>query len=291
MISSPVVSVMIPCYNQANHIAEVIEAVLHQSRLPEEIIVVDDASLDKSPGIISTLPVILVRHEKNLGLAATRNSAFLASHGDILIFIDSDACADPHLLERILEIYAQDETGKLGGVGGKGIEMKLEGLADLWRSLHGRQDWGAHPLANVEYLFGLCCTYRREAFERVNGFDPFFIRNAGEDFDIGLRMRKMGYRLAYTPDGIVNHQHSDTLESLKSVQYNWTFCSYFARRRNKMDPWRSFIGPAKVLFQYALSDLIMRRDVRLFKLDCQIAFLKIKALRDAYKVFPKMSRG
>jgi GT2 family glycosyltransferase len=290
MTSSPVISVMIPCYNQADHIAGVIEALLAQSHPPDEIIVVDDASTDNSRAVISALPVILVCHENNMGLAATRNSAFRASHGDILVFVDADACADPDLVMRILEVYAQDETGRLGGVGGRGVERRLEGLADLWRSLHGRQDWGLQPKTDVEYLYGLCCTYRREAFERVNGFDPFYIRNAGEDFDIGLRVRKMGYRLAYTPDAVVDHLHSDTLDSLKHVQYNWTFCSYFARRRNRNLSWRSFLGPARPLFHYALSDLIMHRDARLFKLDCQIGFLKIKALCDAVKVFPKMSR-
>ena len=203
------VSVLIPCYNRAQHIGQVVSCAMEQTRQPDEIIAVDDASTDESVAVLGKLPVTLLCHERNQGPAAARNTALKAASGDIVLYIDADAYADPHLIETLLQVYEQRSDNRIGGVGGRGIESNVSTVYDRWRQLHARQDFGSRPRSNVPYLFGLCASYRRDALLQVGGFDTFFPINAGEDADVGYRLRKSGYRLWYTPQAVVYHQHAD----------------------------------------------------------------------------------
>jgi len=280
--SIPSVSVLIPCFNRANIIRDVIESAKKQTVPPTEIIVADDASTDNSVAVIKDCSVTLVQHEKNCGPAIARNSAFSASSGEIIVFIDSDAIAESHMIENILNVYkkAPDST-RLGGVGGRGIETYKADIPNIWRCLHARQDFGQKFLDSVEYLFGLCCSYSREAFSAVKGFDPFFPINAGEDLDIGLRLIRAGYRLSYTPDAYIFHQHRDTLESLKRVQYNWVYWNYIVRKRNKYPVSKIKPGILHHLLIDTFTDLIVERNLQLAMLNLEIFRLKAEAIKKA----------
>lgn len=275
------VSVLIPCYNRAHHIGQVVRSAINQTLPPHEVIVVDDASTDDSVGVVSRLPVHLIQHEENRGPAAARNTALQAAQGDIVLYIDADAYADFRLIEVILEIYRQPPRQPLGGVGGRGIEAHIETLYDRWRALHARQDFGPKPRQNVPYLFGLCASYRRDVLSEVGGFDEFFPINAGEDADVGYRLQRAGYRLHYTPEAIVYHQHSDSKESLQRVQHNWFYWSYIAKQRTGFRPWTLYAGTLRRLFTDTGTDLLLRRDVGLVKLDLEMFRIKMNALLKA----------
>jgi glycosyltransferase involved in cell wall biosynthesis len=281
--SNPSVSLLIPSYNQAGHIRQVVEAALNQTHPPDEIVVVDDASTDESVEILRHLPVKLICHEVNRGPAIARNTALQSGSGDIVIYIDADAYADQQMIEAILQAYHWPSKVPVGGVGGRAVEVNVNSIYDRWRTLHARQSYGLAPRENVQYLFGLCMSYKREALVKVGGFDPFFPINAGEDLDIGYRLLNAGYRLRYTPDAFVYHQHSDTEEKLKRIQYNWYYWSYLAKKRTGFHPWTLYAGTFRRLFVDTLADLIIRRDPKLSRLDLEIFKIKLAAMRDAEK--------
>jgi glycosyltransferase involved in cell wall biosynthesis len=278
----PTVSVLIPCYNRANDIEKVIRSVQNQTHAVEEIIVVDDASTDQSISVIQKCGVKLICHEANQGPAIARNTAFSASSGEIVIFIDSDAIADQRMIENIMSVYENStENERLGGVGGRGIEAFSEGIANQWRSLHARQDHGEVSKRDVAYLFGLCCSYPREVFSQVGGFDRFYPKNAGEDLDIGIRIHRAGYRLAYTPAAFIYHQHRDTLESLKRVQYNWTYWNFITQQRNKLPTLKIYFGLFRRFVDNSLYDLFVKHSLHLAIVNVTLLFVKIKAIIDA----------
>jgi GT2 family glycosyltransferase len=280
---NPSVSLLIPCYNQAGHIRQVVEAALDQTHPPDEIVVVDDASTDESVEILRQIPVRLICHEVNRGPAIARNTALQAASGDIIVYIDADAYADQRMIEALLQAYRLPSQVSIGGVGGRAVDVNTQSVYDRWRTLHAKQDYGLAPRENVPYLFGLCMSFRREALVKIGGFDPFFPINAGEDLDLGYRLLKAGYRLRYTPDAFVYHQHSDTEEKLKRIQYNWYYWSYLAKKRTGFHPWTLYAGTLRRLFTDTLADLIIRRDPKLSQLDVQIFKIKLAAIRDAEK--------
>lgn len=88
-------SLIIPCYNKIKYLETCIESVMQQTRLPDEIILVDDCSSDGTRELIVELsekysrikPLLLT---KNSGVSAARNAGIMAATGDIISFMDSD---------------------------------------------------------------------------------------------------------------------------------------------------------------------------------------------------------
>jgi len=277
-------SALVPCYNGSRHIKQVVEHLLNQTVPFDEIIIVDDCSTDDSKSIIKSLPVKFVQHSKNRGPAAARNTAVEKSTGELLIFVDSDAYAAPDMNEKIIFTYDRHRLDpRVGGVGGMGIEICIESIYDEWRSLHGAQNFGLRKRSDVPFLFGLCCSYPKFVFEKVGGFDPSYRINAGEDFDLGLRIRRLGYHLIYDPGIQVEHQHQDTHTSLMRVQYNWTYWSYLSKVRLGLPVWRNVLGPYWRYLKYTTEDFLKSRRPDLAKLTREVFLEKRRAITDACK--------
>lgn len=99
MEQNPLVSVIIPCFNQESFIEESIESVLRQTYQNIEIICVDDCSTDNSVDLIGKyvdLPNFkLIKNKKNLGVCLTRNLAVEASRGTYIFPLDGDDTIEP----------------------------------------------------------------------------------------------------------------------------------------------------------------------------------------------------
>jgi len=89
-MKKPFVSVIIPVYNGAKHIAQAIESVCVQNYDPIEIIIVDDGSTDDTPMIVSSFKAIRYIRQENNGCAAARNVGISKSGGDLIAFLDAD---------------------------------------------------------------------------------------------------------------------------------------------------------------------------------------------------------
>lgn len=273
------ISVLIPCYNQEVFIEKTVQAVIEQTRPADEIIIVDDGSTDHSAEILARLPVKVVSHASNRGLSQARNTALLAAQGEIVLYIDSDAYADQRLIEVLLQAYKTNPDPRLAGIGGRGIEVNNQSAPDRWRSLHSAQNYGDKPRQRVDFIYGLCMSFKRPILLEVGGFDPFFVSNA-EDFNLGWRLRQAGYTLEYEPGAIVYHQRSDSEEKLKKTQANWVYWGYLAYQRADGRSWKMYAGTLRRLFTDTLPDLL-RGDIELVRLDLQMFSIKMSALRKA----------
>jgi len=281
------VTVAIPCYNSSSYVGAVIESVLVQSRPADEILVVDDGSTDGSAEVIGRYPVRLLQHTSNQGLAAARNTAIEKAKGDVIVFIDADAVADTDLLKVLLSGY---DAPEIGGVGGQGVEANIRSLADRWRARHASQSHGV-VARDVEFLFGLCMSFRIGVLREIGGFNPAFRTNA-EDMDISLRVRKAGYRLRYLPDARVYHQRSDDEVSLKCAMAAWYGAAYRARWMNDAQPWRLLVGVMRRLVMEPLSDLLEERDWQAARLSWQVGWVKLGAVwRESRMLMGKSSSG
>src|SRR3954453_18164174 len=101
------VSVIIPTYNRASYIATAVESALNQTRIPDEILVVDDGSTDDTDRVLRQfgLPIRVIR-QANRGRSAARNVGLRAATGDAVLFLDSDDFLMPENIEtcaRVLE--------------------------------------------------------------------------------------------------------------------------------------------------------------------------------------------
>ena len=104
---TPVVSVIIPCYNHAQYLAEAIESVLQQAYPATEIIVVDDGSKDNTREATAQFPEAVYIYQENAGLSAARNTGIRHSKGEYLIFLDADDWLLPKAIATNLSVLQQ----------------------------------------------------------------------------------------------------------------------------------------------------------------------------------------
>jgi glycosyltransferase involved in cell wall biosynthesis len=110
-----VVSVIMPNFNKGPYIEHSIRSVLAQTLTDFELVIVDDGSTDGSIETVEKMAkhdgrVRLIKHERNQGVAAARNTGIRSATSKVLTFIDSDDLFAPERLRRIVEVLADSEA-------------------------------------------------------------------------------------------------------------------------------------------------------------------------------------
>lgn len=116
---SPRVTVFIPAYNAERYIGEAIESILAQTFTDFELLLIDDASTDRTPAVIADFAddarLRLVAHAENMGRPRTRNQALDIARGEYIAFLDADDYCMPERLAR--QVAYLDAHPHIDGVG------------------------------------------------------------------------------------------------------------------------------------------------------------------------------
>ena len=234
--SRPLVSVLIVNFNSGDMLRRALDALACQEFRDFEIIVVDNASEDRSAekAVRPDLPVRLITANRNLGFAEGSNlAAEYARATEWLVLLNPDAFPEPGWLGALVD--AAREHPKFAMFGSRliveGDRRLLDGIGDAYHvsGLHWREGYmrPAGPDSDQpREIFAPCgaaAMYRRNAFEVVGGFDEDFFCYA-EDVDLGFRMRLAGNRAMYVPDAVVYHVGS------ASTSPGSDFCVYHGHR-------------------------------------------------------------
>ncbi len=190
----PLVSVIIPCFNGAGHIAAAIESALLQTVQDIEIIVVDDGSFDRTAQVV--LPYLADTRvhylfQQNKGLPAARNTGVRTSRSTYLAFLDADDLLVPHALEVML--YKLEATGAAWCL----IDIIRRGN-DVDELQHTEIPSGSELYAILRDDFirrGMF--FRRESFLAVGMYDEE-MKNR-EDWDLNIRMFAHTMPCCYIP--------------------------------------------------------------------------------------------
>ena len=184
---APLISVVIPCYNQARFLGEAITSALDQNYSSLEVIVVDDGSEDDTAEVAGRYPQVRCIRQANRGLAAARNRGLEASRGEYVLFLDSD----DRLAAGAVAVGAEslDSRPDCAFVSGHYSLIDAEGLPMPHRASPCAKDDHYRALLRGNYI-GMPATvmYRRSVLEDVKGFDTS--RRACEDYDLYLRIAR-----------------------------------------------------------------------------------------------------
>ena len=193
---SPLVSIIIPCYNAEKWIGEAIDSALAQIYSPIEVIVIDDGSTDGSLDVIKSYgSKIKWETGVNRGQSAARNKGFMLSQGKYIQWLDGDDYILPEKIENQVAYLEKTGTDIVYGDWRYQYHRK-NGEIELGEIYTNRQyeDVLAHILLN-NYLTIMICLTRREAIEKINGFDENL--RAAEDTDLWIRLAISGAKFEY----------------------------------------------------------------------------------------------
>jgi glycosyltransferase involved in cell wall biosynthesis len=184
------VSAVVPNYNYSRFIGDAIDALLQQTRPPDEIIVVDDASTDGSADVVRDRygdAVRVIEHDRNSGtVGAPRNTGIAAAKGEFIVALDSDDMLEPTYIETLMPAIADKHNV---GVVYSGVQTRISDTGQRvdhndwpppfdWR-------WQTAPIMPPRNCIPVASMFRREMWQRAGGYDG--ARRSAEDCDYWVR--------------------------------------------------------------------------------------------------------
>jgi glycosyltransferase involved in cell wall biosynthesis len=188
-------SVIVCAHNEARYLAACLHSLLAQSRLPDEILVINNASTDETRAVALELPAVRVVDEPRKGLVTARETGRRVASGDVLVYVDADCRAPIAWLARVERRFQSDP--RLLALSGPYRYYDW----DWWgRTLIRAYDVTLAPATQVlvKYVLRLGTVFyggnfavRRDVLERIGGFDTS-IEFHGEDTNLGRRLFAVG---------------------------------------------------------------------------------------------------
>jgi glycosyltransferase involved in cell wall biosynthesis len=198
---SPGVAVVIPTHCRAELLPRLVAGLEAQAGgIDFEVVIVDDASTDDTPGTLerlaaqSALRLSVLRAPRNRGPAAARNLGWRSTTAGIVAFTDDDCAPEPGWLAGLVDGLADADLAQ-----GRTIPDpdELDRTGPFSRTLSVDREDGFYQTCNV--------AYRRAVLDAVDGFDEAFRFPAGEDTDLAWRARAGGARTVFRTDAVVRH--------------------------------------------------------------------------------------
>jgi len=189
------ISVIVCAHNEARYLPACLHSVLAQSRIPDELLVINNASTDETSLVASQIPHVRVVDEPRKGLVVARETGRRHASGDLLIYLDADCRAPLTWLERIERRFDRDAT--LLALSGpyRYYDWDWTGRALIraydFTLAPATQLLVRHLLRIGTIFYGGNFAVRKEALERIGGFDTS-IEFHGEDTNLGRRLFAIG---------------------------------------------------------------------------------------------------
>jgi len=211
-------SVIIPVYNTQDllrrNLPKVLEAKKNKSNNIVEIIVVDDASPDKSAAVVKKeFPEIrLIRHTVNRGFSASVNTGARAAKGKLLVLLNSDVIPTKNFLSKVFEDFSDPSVFAVS-FHEKGYTWARGYFKDGY--IGHEQGRGDKKLHETFWVSGGSAAYRRDYWMKLGGMDekllgPFY----WEDIDLSYGAAKRGLLNLWEPKALVVHKHETTMSQL-----------------------------------------------------------------------------
>lgn len=244
------VSVVVPCYNGADTLEPVLDALLSAEPPPLEIIVVDDRSTDGSADIADRDGVTLERLECHQGVAAARNRGASVASGSILCFVDADIVVPGDLIRRIETAFVEHPDC---AVVSAAIDPDYPRYDFFSQYLNLRLNHGFRHLGkDVTTLCTSCAAIRRDTFDLVSGFDGSATLAVNDEAVLGWRLAERGLRSCFPEAFSVVHLKrmnlADWIRKFWNEGRQWILIADRHRKESRVTVRRSlnFRRPANV---------------------------------------------
>jgi glycosyltransferase involved in cell wall biosynthesis len=221
-------TLIIPAHNAEALLPACFEAIQASFRQPDQVILVDDSSTDRTAAVAAAIGATVLRTDRQSGPAIARNLGANAALGDLLFFLDADCLLHPDTLQKAERAFLEDpELAAL--IGAYDLEPESKAFISRFRNLmHSYYHHRGKRAASS--FWGACGAVRREAFFSVNGFSTVFARPSIEDIEFGLRLHATGAKIVLDPSVQIKHRK------------RWTFISMLRTDiRDRAIPWTRLI--------------------------------------------------
>ncbi len=216
--SSPIISVIISTYNRQDYVVTGLRCLANQTLQKDkyEVVIVDNHCTDNTAALVKeflqqnpSLPFRYV-YEEQKGVSFGRDRGIHESAGEILVYLDDDAEAEPDLLENYLSFFTQHPDA--AAAGGRILPKYSEKPKPKWMSswLNGfiaHVDLGGDTRifkGRMKYPIGCNMAYRKKYLQQIGGFNTL-LTFRGDDKYIYLAVKEINPGIYYVPSALVRH--------------------------------------------------------------------------------------
>lgn len=188
-------SIIIPAYNEENHLGMCLDSIAAQSVMPDEVIVVDNNSSDKTADIAKTYPFVRLLREPQQGVTFARDTGFNAAQSDIIGRIDADTRLAKDWVTRVKKTFADNE---FAAVTGPAFFYDMPLAPRNYLADHAFKG----PLYKYDkdfpFLFGTNMAIRASAWALIKS-EVCNDKNIHEDMDIAIHLHLHDSKILYDP--------------------------------------------------------------------------------------------
>ncbi len=212
--SPPIVSVIMPCFNQGQFIEEAVESVIAQTFTPVEIIIINDGSTDiETVRLLNHYqkPNVSVIHTANQGPSAARNVGIHQAKGQYILPVDAD--------DRIAATYIEKAVPILESQPEVGI---VYAQAELFGAKTGSFDLPPYQFPDIllgNMIFN-SSLYRKADWEKAGGYNENMVLG-WEDYDFWLSILELGKDVSQIPEVLYYHREVANSRSEQMTQEHW----------------------------------------------------------------------
>jgi O-antigen biosynthesis protein len=212
----PLVSIVIPVHGKLEYTVACLRSIaLHGASAAFEVIVVDDASPDKTPDVLRKIQGLhVLSNECNLGFVGSCNAGARQARGNYLLFLNNDTQVTSGWLDALLQCFAEESDCGIAGSRLVYPDGRLQ-EAGGWVFTDGRA-WNVGRFEprnapafryrrQTDYVSGASLMIRSELFHTIGGFDDLYAPAYYEDTDLAFAVRTAGLKVFYEPNSLVVH--------------------------------------------------------------------------------------
>ncbi len=218
----PGLTVIVPAYNEAEHVADTIRSLRSQTVPPQEIIVVDDCSTDGTGDVARRLGVTVLRPGANTGSkAAAQNLALPDVRTEFTMALDADTTLAPDGVEQLLTAFGD---GTVAAACGFVIPRHVRSVWERGRYVEYLyafgfskpiQDYFGRPLISS----GCFSAYRTQRLREIGGWSN---RTMAEDVDLTWTFYQRGWKVRFVPEAVCYPIEPHNLEFMRKQLRRWS---------------------------------------------------------------------
>jgi SAM-dependent methyltransferase/predicted O-methyltransferase YrrM len=244
----PLVSVIIPCYNQSHFLLEAVTSAINQTYKNWEIIIVNDGSLDTTSTVAKNLIVansqyqIRLVEQTNQGLSSARNAGIAAANGEYIMPLDADDILAENALTDLLEICLKSNVPcvAFGSYQMFGTENRIVPSYELYSPENIKQSNMIHPSS----------LYHKSIWDLVSGY-KVGMKEGYEDWEFWVNCHKHNIPFLGTREVVVNYRRSQGSMLAKAQQYHQKLVAQIVCYNRELYDMESVNSAEKLLGQIA----------------------------------------
>lgn len=226
---NPIVSVIIPAYNEENVIVKSVEALLGSTYQYFDIIVVDDGSSDNTYALLSDNfrynEKVKIITQPNKGKSSALNLGISKTDAEIIVALDADTLFLPDTMEKLIRGFVDKRVAAIAGNAKVGNRFNLLTKAQALEYITSQNlDRRAFEVMNcIPVVPGSVGAWRRETVLEVGGFSSATL---AEDSDMTLTLIKRGYRVAYENEALAYTEAPDSVGPFLRQRFRWMYGTF-----------------------------------------------------------------